>query len=150
MTTLDTSREVEAREFYNGALHRVQRSVAVLAVPLALGAFLRYGASMGVPFCAGALLGWLNLVWMARGSTDLLTRIAALSSSGAPPAKPPGTGGAVFRFVLRYLLVGAAGYAIFNSSVFSILGLFTGLFLPVAALMLEAFYELWVSYRRGL
>jgi hypothetical protein len=58
--------------------------------------------------------------------------------------------GIVFRFLLRYLLMGLAAYVILSVSPASLYGLFVGLFLPVAAIACEAGYEVYVAVARGL
>ena len=58
--------------------------------------------------------------------------------------------GVVLRFLLRYVLMGLAAYAILSVSPASLYGLFAGLFLPVAAIACEAAYEAYVAVARGL
>lgn len=52
--------------------------------------------------------------------------------------------------LLRYGVLGAAAYVILRSSVAALYGLLGGLVLPVAAMAVEAMYELYVALRRGL
>lgn len=145
----ELSHDAEARIFYNAALSRIQRTIAVLAgVGTVLTAFM--GFRVAVPFAAGALLAYLNFQWLARSTQDLLARVVALSQAEGSSQNLPRGGSAVAKFALRYALIGLAAYVIFKSSLFSLLGLFAGLSLPIAALMVEAAYEVWVSYRRGL
>ena len=54
----------------------------------------------------------------------------------------------VARFLLRYALLGVASYAILTSFPASLGGLFAGLFLPVAGIVCEAVYELYVGIAR--
>ena len=56
----------------------------------------------------------------------------------------------VARFLLRYVLLGAAAYAILTSFPASLRGLFGGLFLPVGAIACEAIYELYAAMARGV
>jgi hypothetical protein len=58
--------------------------------------------------------------------------------------------GIVARFLLRYVLMGLAAYAILSVSPASLYGLLAGLFLPVAAIACEAGYEVYVAVARGL
>ena len=51
-------------------------------------------------------------------------------------------------FLARYAIVAAAAYVIFRSSRGALGGLLAGLFLPVAAIFCEAFYEVAVALRR--
>jgi len=79
---------------------------------------------------------------------DSITR-SFLPQSGkehGAPVRPHGAVASAFRIMLRYALIGAAGYAIFVSSLISLEAFFAGLFLFVGAVLLEVCYELW----RGL
>jgi hypothetical protein len=57
---------------------------------------------------------------------------------------------ALLRFLLRYGVIIIAAYAILNVSERALYGMFVGLFLPVAAILCEATYEVYVALRRGL
>ena len=149
MSGLAQSREAEARQFYNGAQLRALRIGVVLALVTAAFIWMRWGGRIGSAFVLGCLTGGLNTYWLAR-STAAFSRKAVEAADPGREHRRPGWAGVLFQYVLRYLLIALAAYGIFKSSVFSILGFFAGLFLPVVSLMFEAFYEAWVSYRRGL
>lgn len=149
MTDFVQTRESEARQFYSGAQARAWRIGLVLAVLGTIATFARWDRAVGLAFIVGAAVGALNTYWLAR-STAAFARKAVQSADPGREIHRPGWGGVLFQYVLRYALIALAAYGIFKSSVFSILGFFAGLFLPVVSLMIEAFYEAWVSYRRGL
>jgi hypothetical protein len=149
MTDLAPSHEAEARQFYNHAQARAWRIGAALALAGTAIAFWRWHSAVGLAFIVGCAVSGLNTYWLAR-STASFARRAAQSADAGRESQRPGAGGILFQYVLRYALLGFAAYAILKSSVFSILGFFAGLFIPVASLTFEAFYEAWVSYRRGL
>ena len=149
MSETAQSREAESRAFFAGAQTRAWRVGLVLSALAVLGSFVRWGSHVGVAVLLGAIVGGLNTFWLAR-STAAFARKAVESADPGMEYRRPGWGGVLFQYVLRYLLVGVAAYAIFKSTLFSILGFFAGLFLPVVSLMCEAFYEAWVSSRRGL
>lgn len=142
----------KAIRFYDGALLRTQRITFALAATAIVTALVCRGWKVAVPLLIGAAIGWLNLRWLMQSSFTLLSKVQELVSAagGERPANLPGGVGAVVRFLLRYVLLVCATYVIVMWSVFSILALFCGLFLPIAALMAEAVYEVWVSYRKGL
>jgi len=56
--------------------------------------------------------------------------------------------GIIARFLLRYVLLGVAAYAILTSFPASLRGLFAGLFLPVGAIACEAVYEVFTGITR--
>jgi len=76
--------------------------------------------------------------------------VAALADRATEAGRPQSSKGVVLRFLLRYVLMGLAAYAIFSVSPASLYGLFVGLFLPVAAIACEAAYETYVAVARGL
>ncbi len=145
----DVARESESREFFAAAPSRALRVGFVFAIALVTAAFAFYGRSVGLAALAGVIVGGLNTYWLAR-STAAFARRAVQSADSEREQRKPSSGGILFQYVLRYLLVAVAAYGIFKSTLFSILGFFAGLFLPVVSLMFEAFYEAWVSHRRGL
>jgi hypothetical protein len=53
----------------------------------------------------------------------------------------------VARFVLRYALIGVAGYAIFRSSTLSLEAFFAGLFIAIGAILAEAAYQIYRGFR---
>ncbi len=135
------------RSFYNNAAKRVQRATVVLGLVGAIVCAVIGGYRLAVPFIAGAAVSLLNFTWLAKGSSALLAKVVAHSTE---PGMAPTGRSAPVKFVLRYVLVAAVAYVTLKSSVFNILGLFAGLFLTILALMVEALYEVWVFYRRGV
>jgi hypothetical protein len=135
--------EARSEAFYEGALRRIQRIMATLGVLLTAGALLSYGWRVALGFACGCGIAFLNFVWLKRVVTAFADRVTA---SGAQQSAM----GIVTRFLLRYLLMGAAAYAIFTVSRASLFGLLAGLFLPVAAITCEAAYEALAAATRGV
>jgi small-conductance mechanosensitive channel len=133
----------EAEAFYSGAFVRIIRIMPVLAV---LGTALLWwqkGNLFMGGFVAGCLIAYVNFYWLKRVVNALAERAtnAGQAESGT---------GVVVRFMLRYGLIAIAAYVILRFSKQSLYGMFTGLFLPVAAIACEAAYEAYVAIRRGL
>ncbi len=149
MNDLTQSRESESRAFFANAQSRALRFGLILTVVVVAASFAMWGSRVGVAVLMGAAVGGLNTYWLAR-STAAFARKAVESADPGREHRRPGWSGVLFQYVLRYFLVAIAAYAIFKSTLFSILGFFAGLFLPVVSLMVEAIYEAWVSQRRGL
>ena len=132
-----------AEQVYSGALGRIRRSMLVLAVILTLGAWILFGWRIALGAAGGCAVAYLNFHWLKSGVEGLADRIvqAGKSQSGK---------GIVFRFLLRYVLMGLVAYGILTVSPASLYGLFVGLFLPVAAIACEAAYEAYVALARGI
>jgi hypothetical protein len=124
--------------FYSGALGRIRNSMIVVALILSAGAWWKFGRAAALGFLCGCVIAYLNFQWLKSGVSGLADRVTdtGKSQSGA---------GIVARFLLRYVLLGAAAYAILTSFPASLRGLFAGLFLPVGAIACEAVYELYVA-----
>jgi hypothetical protein len=129
--------------FYSGALPRINRFMLVLGPAATVGVFLAVGWQFGIGFLVGCAIAYLNFHWLKQAVGALAERVSQTGQSVS--------GRGVFaRFLLRYLLIALAAYVIFRVSVAGLYGLLAGLFLPVAAILCEAIYEGYVSFRRGL
>jgi ATP synthase I chain len=133
----------ESEAFYSGALERIRWYMIVVAAVATIAALLRFGARPALGVALGSAIAYLNFHWLKRVVTAMAERI---TSTG----KTQSGKGIVFRFLLRYFLMGLAAYVILSVSPASLYGLFVGLFLPVAAIACEAGYEVYVAVARGL
>lgn len=105
---------------------------------LLLVAGWRFGRFAALGFLLGCVIAYLNFHWLKSGVSGLADRVT--NTGQAQSGK-----GIVARFLLRYILLGAAAYAILTSVPASLRGLFAGLFLPVGAIACEAVYELYAA-----
>jgi hypothetical protein len=133
-----------------GVEPRIFRIMLALGIVGAAVFFLWRGAGWAGGFAVGAALSGLSFHWMKSAISTLTDSVApsATAQSGERAPARPRTGGAVFRFVLRYALIGAVGYVIFRSSVLSLAAFFAGLFVAVAAVLVEIGYEVYLGFRR--
>lgn len=128
-------------DFYSGAASRIPWFMAGLGVILTAAAWWTFGHSSALGFLAGSIVAFLNFQWLKSGVSGLADRV---TNSG----KPQSGKGIVARFLLRYVLMGAAAYGIVTSFPASLRGLLVGLFLPVGAIACEAAYETYVALTR--
>ncbi len=131
-----------AEAFYSGAYARILRFMLAAGVVALAALGWRLGRGFALAFLAGCLIAALNFYWLKRTVEALADRV---TGSGRPQSGK----GIVARFLLRYFLIAAGAYAIFEISAASLYGLLAGLFLPVAGILCEAAYEGVVSVRRG-
>jgi len=137
--TAESSSEI----FYAGALQRIARAMIVLTVLLTIAALVRFDWQVALGFLCGCVISYLNFYWLERGVKAFAERVAGTESRQS-------SRGIVLRFLVRYVLMGAAAYGIFTVSPASVYGLFAGLFLPVAAIACEAAYEAYAALARGV
>jgi hypothetical protein len=128
--------------FYSGALDRIRTSMIALGLTLSAGAWWKFGRWAALGFLLGCVIAYLNFHWLNIGVTGVADRVT-------DTGRPQSGAGIVARFLLRYILLGAAAYGILTSFPASLRGLFAGLFLPVGAIACEAAYELYTAVVRG-
>jgi len=139
----DPGPEYSAEEgFYAAAIPRIRNYMLVLGPVLCALAWVRFGRRAALGFLLGCVIAYLNFQWLKSGVSGLADRV---TNTG----KPQSSTGIVARFLLRYMLLGLAAYAILTSFPASLRGLFAGLFLPVGAIVCEAFYELYTTFSPG-
>ena len=131
-----------ADTFYESALDRIRRFMGVIAVIATVATLLLFGWKASAGVLLGCLVAWANFLWLKQA-------IGALADKVTQSGSPKSSAGTVFKFLLRYALVGLGAYVIFLSSRESLYGFLGGLFLAVAAILCEAAYEAFVSLRRG-
>ncbi|MGO9127950.1 MAG: ATP synthase subunit I [Terriglobales bacterium] len=135
--------ETRAESFYAGAVVRIPRFMALLAVGFGLLTWLRFGWRVALGFACGCAIAHLNFYWLERV-------VSAIADRATRSGHSQSSAGVVFRFLLRYLLMALAAYVIFSVSPASLYGLLAGLFLPVAGIACEGAYELYAALNRGL
>jgi ATP synthase I chain len=128
-------------DFYAGAVERIRRFMVGLGLALTAAAWWEFGRPSALGFLTGSIISFLNFQWLKSGVTGLADRV---TNAG----KPQSSKGIIARFLLRYVLMGAAAYGILTSFPASLRGLFAGLFLPVGAIACEAAYESYVAVTR--
>jgi hypothetical protein len=122
---------------------RIRNSMIGLTLLLSAGTWWKFGGGAALGFFCGCVIAYLNFHWLKSGVSGLADRVTQTG-------KRQSGFGIVARFLLRYVLLGAAAYGILTSFPASLRGLFVGLFLPVGAIACEAVYELYVSVARGI
>jgi hypothetical protein len=113
---------------YDRAANRVARIMAALAILGVVLAVALRGWQWGAGFFLGSLISGLNFHWLRRLVDSL---------GGDRPRRH----GRVF-LTLRYLLLGGAAYVIVRYSSVSLPAVFAGIFVLIAAIMIEAVIEI--------
>ena len=115
---------------FDRAVGRIRAAMLWLSIAGAAAALPLYSWRHSLGFLAGALASLANFHWLHQLAASL------------------GDGGRRLRrrvlvfLVLRYLLVGAAGYVIVKVFGLSLVAALAGLFVAVAAVIFEIIYEL--------
>jgi hypothetical protein len=125
---------------YERIIPRLLRNMLLFSLVLLGPAFWFYGWAGALGFACGSAVSYVNFRSLKLGVEGLADRVVNRDS-------PEKGGLIVFRFVVRYGLVGAAAYAIFKGSSTAFRGFLWGLCVPVAALMAEAVWEGYTVFR---
>ena len=131
-----------AEQYLDRALPRIRRIMLVIAGIGVVASFAFFGWPVTAGFVAGAVISYLNQRWLERAVEALGYRIANQQSRERG-------GVIVVRAVLRYLLIAAGAYVIFNVSHAGLYGFLGGVCLPIAAMACEVAAEVFVMLRRG-
>jgi hypothetical protein len=126
--------------FFTSTYQRLVAIMLALALVSLPAVWIWYGRTMALVFFLGSAIGLVNFYWLRRS-------IEAMGARLESTARPPSRAGVIVRFLLRYLLIAAAAYAILKSTASSLNGLFLGLSLPVGAILIEAVYQLFAAFR---
>jgi hypothetical protein len=128
-------------DFYAGAAERISWFMGGLGLVLTAAAWWKFGQLSALGFLGGGIVAFLNFHWLKSGVAGLADRV---TNAGTPQSGK----GIIFRFLLRYVLMGGVAYGILTSFPASLRGLFVGLFLPVGAIACEAAYETYAALAR--
>ena len=115
-----------------GLERRLWKISLALGIPACLAALILGGLDSGLGFLAGAVLSWINFRWLKQGVDRLLE-----SARSARPTPKRAAHGAIFKYFLRYALIGLSLYATFRIDILEVFGFFSGLLLVVAAVLVE-------------
>jgi hypothetical protein len=118
-------------DIYRNAVARMLRMMAVFAGSGSLVLFVWRGWKWGAGFAFGAGVAWVNFL--------LIKKLA--DSLGVAGRKPSSTGSVVF-LGSRYLILGAVVYATLRFTSISMLAAVIGLFVSLAAVLVEILFEL--------
>lgn len=138
-----TPQHAAAERFYSGALDRIRRFMLLIGSVAVAVALWKFGLRFGIGLALGCAIAFLNFYWLKRAISGFVDRAA-----GAPTTQSGS--GIVARFVLRYGLMAIGAYAVLTVSPASLTGFLAGLFLPVAAILFEAAYDVYIALTRGI
>ena len=124
--------------YYAAFEQRVLLITLLLGTLILLFGFLFLSSTFALSFLAGALISYWNFVWMKQGMDRLLVD---LPTGGALIAKRSQRA-VIFKYLLRYALIGCFLYAIFRFRFFDLKAAVLGLFLSLAAILVESGLQL--------
>jgi ATP synthase I subunit len=136
LNSQNLSQEILNDPYYTTVENRLTRIGLVLAgLTLVVGA-LFVSRKFVVSFLVGAVISYLNFCWMKQGVDRLI------GSFASEVTRAPRSSGkrVIFKYFLRYALIGGTLYAIFRFQFFEARGAIIGLLLFVAAVLFECLH----------
>ncbi|MDE2758312.1 MAG: ATP synthase subunit I [Acidobacteriota bacterium] len=115
-----------------GLERRLWKISLALGIPACLAALILGGLDSGLGFLSGAVLSWINFRWLKQGVDHLLESVRS-----AQPFPKRAVRAAIFKYFLRYALIGLSLYATFRVDLLEVFGFFSGLVLLVGAVLVE-------------
>ena len=134
-----------AEPVYANLDHRLAMISLGLGTLACLTALILGGLDSALSFLVGAALSFLNFSWLKQGVDHLFKSIEP-----AKPMRKRAVRGAIFKYCLRYVLIGLALYAIVRFRLLEVAGLFSGLFLLVGAILIECVLQVVRGLAEGL
>lgn len=131
-----------SERFFDQALPRIRKFLLALALAGVGTCVLLFHWPVTAGFAVGAIVSYVNQIWLERAVDALGARIAEGQSHERG-------GGIVLRALLRYVFIAAGAYVIFNVSLAALYGFLGGVCLPIAAIACEVAVEIFVTLRRG-
>jgi hypothetical protein len=143
MTATESSIPDNAGEqFYGAALRRIRRFILILGGIGVAVSLVKFGPVVAAGFLVGAIISYVNHVWLERMVEALGERMASGQSRERG-------GILVVRAVLRYAFIALGAYVIFRVSLAGLYGFLGGVCLTIAAVACEAALEVYTGLRRG-
>ncbi len=127
--------------FYRAAERRIERLTLALGVAAALVVAIRYGWRAALGLALGAALAWVNYRWLKQ-AVDTLARLAAAQAEASRARVPRRV---YVKFLGRFALLIVVVYVILSHSLLPGPAVLAGLFVLVAAVIVELLYELTVG-----
>jgi hypothetical protein len=142
---LRTSGHASGEEFLSGAYKRILKIAIWLSLAAMVAATIIWNWQSGAALGAGALVAYLNMVWLHHGvqlAVERMSRPGTGAPVPAPAAAPAPSSARIFlAFAGRYIFLIVAAYAIFRGYPHTRVAFMAGLALPVIAAMCEGIYE---------
>lgn len=127
----------QAADFYSAAERRIGLLTLVLGLAAAAVVAVVLSLSAGVGVAVGALLAWVNYIWLKQ-ATHALTRVATAQAAASKPKVSPWV---YVRFFGRYALIGVVLYVMVTQFAIPVASLLGGLLALGGAAMTEGIYE---------
>lgn len=116
---------------FEGLDRRLDRFSLVTAIVATVAVLFLHSIKAALSLAAGAVLSYINFRWLKQAADFIV-------SQGTQGRRATGV---AFRFVARYALIGLFLYVTIRSSALELIFVFAGLLTYVAAILIEAIYE---------
>jgi len=148
MINLPDGRQILDDPYYLIVEKRILTISLILGILIAGGGLFMASLRLVYSFLAGSAISVLNFYWMKQALDRMLKSFAVPQNPEPPRAK-----GVIFKYFIRYALIGGILYAIFRYKIFDLQAAVLGLFLVVMAVLYECLHQVVKSivedWKRG-
>jgi ATP synthase I subunit len=135
------SGRASSEEFLSGAYRRILKVAIWLSLAAVVAATIVWNWKSGAALGAGALVAYLNMVWLHNGVQLAVERMSTPGPGAPAPTPAPSRARIFLAFAGRYVFLIVAAYVIFRSYPQARVAFMAGLAFPVIAAMCEGIYE---------
>lgn len=136
MINLPDSQLILNDPYYQTVEKRLVRLSLALGLGILLVALFFASTQFIVNFLAGSAISLLNFLWLKQAIDRLLAGFSLEQLRQSRPGKA-----LIFKYFIRYALIGGGLYVIVRYKYLNVKGAFLGLFLVVIAVVLECIYQ---------
>jgi hypothetical protein len=129
------SSDVSSEEFLSGAYGRIRKIAIWMTLGGTITATIIWNWASGAALAVGALLAYLNMMWLHSGVEMAVERMSSADGSGPSRIR------IFLAFAGRYVFLIIGAYVILRSYPQARVAFMAGLALPVIAAMFEGIYE---------
>ena len=134
--------DAAADALFAGSLRRIELLLIVFPALFVVAFLIQGRVLLAFGLLVGAAIAYVNFRWLKGTVTALTDALTKHEHSSSGPS-------VIARFLLRFVLIALAAYAIFEGCPRCFLGFLGGLFSPVLAIFFEAAYLVLAEVRES-
>jgi hypothetical protein len=132
----DSGSQILEDPYYLNVDKRILKISIIMGTGILAGSLFWISAKFALSFLLGGVISLINFSWMKQGVDRMLQ---GFQRETAPPQRS--SKGIIFKYFIRYALIGGTLYAIFRFRYFDVRAAFWGLFLVVMAILYECVHQ---------
>jgi hypothetical protein len=144
----DSGSRILEDPYYLNIEKRILKISIIIGLGMLLGSYFWISGKFALSFLLGGAISLINFSWMKQGVDRIFQGFQPES-----PAPRRSNQRIIFKYFIRYALIGGTLYVIFRNQFFEVRAAFWGLFLVVIAVLYECLHQVIKSliedWKRG-